>query len=1042
VRKSTHTGSTSLKQTPLVAVLATMILTAIATAQTDFDGPLAHITVPDGFAIEMIAGPPLVKYPYQVGLDNRGRLFVCESAGLNMKADELLEHLPNSIKMLTDDDGDGRYDSATTFADRMTFPQGLLSHQDWLYTASPPSIWRLKDVDDDGVADQREEFVTKFGFLGHAGDIHGPFLGPTGRLFWPDAPLGHEIRDKAGKILSKGRAARVFSIRDDGSDLETYAGGGMFNPVEVEWTPEGDLIGIMTWYNPDEARHDALVHYIYGGVYPKRVEAWIAEFKRTGPLMPAMIRYGVVAPSAITRYRGSGFGELFADNYFISYFNTGRIDRIRLTVDGSTYKADATTFLQSTHHDFHPCDIVEDADGSLIVVDTGGWFLNGCPTSQIGKPEITGAIYRIRRTGAARVEDPYGKRLVWNGLSDGALLERLRDSRNVVRQRAIGELGARESAVESLAGMLAAPTDIRVKQDALWSLARIDSQAARQAIRFAVADVSPRVRQVAIHCLAVNRDPEAVELLKTLVVEEEAAIRRESATALGRIGDPSAVEALLQAASNPIDRSLEHAIRFALIEIDDRASTVRGLASDSPLVRETALIALDQMDNGQLSREQTLPLLDTTSRCLQQTVLEIMGRRRWTEGTHALVSQWLRRDSLTPSERQTVRGVLLSQGGDSQTQQVVAAAAVDDGLPLGSRQLVWEVMARSEVEDVPAAWRAAIKKQFQEEPSELVGLAMDVIERRKMAELTPLLVELATNQGRPEPMRLRASCVLGALGAELAQDVFGQLIAAVRDGAAADALAAAHALSSANLTRQQVLELASALVEAGPLSMRTLLRAFEGQRFAPDAVIGSELVRAVSLSAGRLSLSVQEWQALVARYPASVQSAAQAITDQLKAETQDQAARLATLGSQLSRGDPEQGREVFFGNRASCSACHRIAGRGEALGPDLSQIGEVRTRRDLLEAIVFPSASFARGYESFLVITSAGKAFSGIISEQTSSAITLRTADRAELVIRREDIDELIPATVSVMPQGLDGILTTAELSDLIAYLESLQRGP
>ena len=54
-------------------------------------------------------------------------------------------------------------------------------------------------------------------------------------------------------------------------------------------------------------------------------------------------------------------------------------------------------FLTSRDPDFHPTDVIEDADGSLLVLDTGAWFIHGCPISRVAKPEIKGAIYRIRR---------------------------------------------------------------------------------------------------------------------------------------------------------------------------------------------------------------------------------------------------------------------------------------------------------------------------------------------------------------------------------------------------------------------------------------------------------------------------------------------------------------------------------------------------------------------------------------------------------------------------------------------------------------------
>ena len=83
----------------------------------------------------------------------------------------------------------------------------------------------------------------------------------------------------------------------------------------------------------------------------------------------------------------------------------------------------------------------------------------------------------------------------------------------------------------------------------------------------------------------------------------------------------------------------------------------------------------------------------------------------------------------------------------------------------------------------------------------------------------------------------------------------------------------------------------------------------------------------------------------------------------------------------LAGGDIQRGRDLFFGNKkAICATCHAVQGQGGKFGPDLTKIGAIRTPRDLLEAIVFPSASFARGYEPFTLVTDDGQVISGIIS--------------------------------------------------------------
>src|SRR5207244_266477 len=74
-----------------------------------------------------------------------------------------------------------------------------------------------------------------------------------------------------------------------------------------------------------------------------------------------------------------------------------------LKPNGASYASTDSDFLVSDGVDFHPTDVLADADGSLLVVDTGGWYKLCCPSSQLAKPDVLGAIYRVRKTGAPRL---------------------------------------------------------------------------------------------------------------------------------------------------------------------------------------------------------------------------------------------------------------------------------------------------------------------------------------------------------------------------------------------------------------------------------------------------------------------------------------------------------------------------------------------------------------------------------------------------------------------------------------------------------------
>ena len=129
----------ALKTALLAAAVAIHGAAARAAAAEAQDGPV--LTVPEGFTIELVAGPPLCKRPIVGAFDEAGRLYVAESSGSNDPVEKQLAERPHRVIRLEDANGDGRYDKRTVFADRMMFPEGAMWLDGSLYVSAPPTIW-------------------------------------------------------------------------------------------------------------------------------------------------------------------------------------------------------------------------------------------------------------------------------------------------------------------------------------------------------------------------------------------------------------------------------------------------------------------------------------------------------------------------------------------------------------------------------------------------------------------------------------------------------------------------------------------------------------------------------------------------------------------------------------------------------------------------------------------------------------------------------------------------------------------------------------
>jgi putative heme-binding domain-containing protein len=994
---------------------------------------VSRLRVPDGFEVELVAAPPLVEHPMMACFDERGRLFVAEAAGVNLRADELLKDPPNRIRLLEDTNQDGRFDKSTIFADRMTLPMGVLWYRGALYTASPPSLWRLEDTDQDGRADRREELVTRFGFTGNAADIHGPFLGPDGRFYWADGRHGHTIQRPDGSALT-GKAARIFRCRPDGTDVEAVCGGGMDNPVEVAFTPEGEPLATVDILISRPSRIDAIIYCIEGGVYPY-YEPVLGEFKRTGDLLPAVGSLGWVAPAGLMRYRDEAFGADYRDDLFSAQFNTRRVQRHPVAREGAAFRLGNEDFLVSSDPDFHPTDVLEDADGSLLVLDTGGWFRIGCPTSQIAKPEIDGAIYRVRRTGAIPPADPRGRELPWDTLTPAAL----DDPRFAVRDRAVDALAARGAeAVPVLDELLRKSPSVRARRNAVWALTRIDDPAARAALGEAMRDPDPSVRLAAAHAVGLNRVPEALTQLMTMVTGSEPAVRRAAATALGRLKRDEAIPALLQGLKADNDRFLDHAIIYALIAIADRGATLPGLSDSRSSVRRGALIALDQMDGGRLTREQVVPLLDTPDAALQKAVLSVINARPdWGEAVAGLLRQWIARGDLDEARRDALRDTVLAFAANPEIQDLVARALPQHETPAATRLLLIEAISGTSLKPLPPVWVEALRGCLHDRQDSVVRQAIATARAVGGSAFDDALEQLGHDPSRSAEVRVAAWAAAARRTPEIGAGDFAFLRSQLRgDTPPLLRRAAADALGDLRLDDDQRLDLAQSVAEAGPFELPHLLAAFERPG---SPAVAARFLAALGTAPGLPSVSSETLRRTLARHPEDVRAAAAPLLERLEAGRQEQQARLAELEPLLKSGDARRGRAVFFGARATCSACHLAGDQGGRIGPDLSKIGAIRSGRDLLEAIISPSSSFVRGYEPYLVASRDGRQYMGTLARETVDAIVLNTSDGTEVRIPRASIEELQQGRVSIMPQGLDTQLTREQLADLLAFLQALR---
>src|SRR5262249_16821761 len=133
------------------------------------------------------------------------------------------------------------------------------------------------------------------------------------------------------------------------------------------------------------------------------------------------------------------------------------------------------------------------------------------------------------------------------------------------------------------------------------------------------------------------------------------------------------------------------------------------------------------------------------------------------------------------------------------------------------------------------------------------------------------------------------------------------------------------------------------------------------------------------------------------------------------------------------KGDAGKGKEIFHKN---CATCHKVAGIGTDVGPDISDT-RTKTLAALLVDILQPNAAIDGNYINYIVTTKSGRTLTGVIASETAASLTLRRAEGQSDVVLRQDIDEIQSTGLSLMPDGLEKTISIAEMADLLAFLKN-----
>ncbi len=560
--------------------------------------------------VQLIAAEPDIVTPTGLAVDDRGRVLVVESH-THFRPPDYAGPPADRILIFEDSDGDGRVERSGTFFEGSTHTMNIGVHpEDAVYVATRMEVFRLRDLDGDGRAEQRTRIVRletegnypHNGLSGFAFDFDGNVYFGLGEN------LGAEFKliGTDGSSASDLEGGQIYRCRADGSELEMVA-FGFWNPFHLALDTFGRLFAVDN--DPDSLPPCRLMHIVPGGNYGYRYRngrkgvhpftAWNGELPGTLPMVSGTGE----APSGMVAYESDHLPQDYIGDLLVTSWGDHRIERHRLQPRGASFQSTAEAIVQGDEN-FRPVGIAVAPDGSLYISDwvSKSYDLHG-----------QGRLWRIANKQPEVLKRP----------SEPS--EAIRAAHRPLREEAARQLAAdRETGRPLLAKLATTDTSPRVRAAAVESLRQIN--ALEPLADVAASDQHPGVRAAAIRALpADGRCDQFARIAQPPEVR---------AAALRRVG-PNVPATYLWECVSELDAFVAVAARAGLARRGDVSPDIE-LYGRSPPERLAALLVLRESRDPKAKTALARFLKDPDG-AVRFAAIQWVGEERLVEFRNALL---------------------------------------------------------------------------------------------------------------------------------------------------------------------------------------------------------------------------------------------------------------------------------------------------------------------------------------------------------------------------------------------------------------------
>lgn len=1001
---------------------------------------LATIQVAPDLKVELVAAEPLIQDPVAFEWDVQGRLWVVQMGGYPNGTTDA-DGRPVSggeIRVLEDQDGDGKYDTSTVFLDDLNFPTGIHRWRNGVIVTDAPTIFYAEDTDGDLKADIRRTLYRGFVEGNQQHRVNGLSWGLDNWLHVANGDSGGEIesvsslgenqdggpRDQpspcdaaeyrdflssqmevSGPGCRIGIRGRDLRIQPDYGLMDPVSGQSQFGRCRDDW---GNWFGGNNsrpmWHNMLEDRYTRRNPHFSSGD-PRREIFQPPGASPVFPISRTLERFNdhdranrFTSACSPMLYRDSLLGEEFAGDAFVCEPVHNLVSRRVMTPEGTTFAAQRSAneagreFLASSDNWFRPVMVRTGPDGAIWIAD----------------------MYRFVIEHPEWIPEDWQRKLnLQAGRAMGRIYRVVRD----VNPACCGS----ESASEE-------PSGPGVERD--W-LTATGSDVSREALLSRLASPNGWWRDTAQRLILHRKDHHFDDMLREMATSHPSPLARLHALCLmipQLFGGP---DVLIPMLSDPNPEIRRHAIRLAEPWLQPSVSKSHEEMAD-------AVLAMANDDDPRVILQLAYSV-GSHGPEKSRSAGQVLGK---------LLVQYQNHPQIFAAAMSSLN---VSNMDHVLTEVFRLEKQVDSALVL---KLIGQAAAFNRLDSLVDCFGRAVP--HESEADGLVFLDRTAALLREVRRHEPTWKKLSDRaewKSKAVPVLNRGVEQADALLADSSASAESK-ISAIRflevTGAGQPAVSErlASLISPKNSPEVQTAILSALITMADPQTPERLLKQWRtltpmSRTHVVDALLSrsswtDELLAALeSGSVTDRDLNATHREQLLRSSTESVRKRA------AKLFTTETAGTRLEVVSRYEReigspGDPLRGRIVF---EKRCSACHRLQEIGRSVGADLTALRD-RSTSALLTAILDPNRAVEAKFLTYTVVLNSGQVFSGMLASESGNSITLISTEGKEHILLRTEIDQLVSSGRSLMPEGLEKDLSTQDIADVIAFVQTSGQKP